>query len=86
MAVEIEMRAAVLVEHRDQCRVADAEQRALQRDGVADMQRAHLRFGDRRFEDVVSHDLTPSLSLPLSGAGDHAARPVVSLLSIVQKA
>ena len=44
-----------LVEHRDQVGVADAEQGFFERDGVADLQRAHLRFGDGRFEDVVGH-------------------------------
>ncbi len=42
MAAQIEARRAAAVEHMDQRRVAHAEQRLLQRDGVIDAQRARL--------------------------------------------
>jgi hypothetical protein len=46
VAVQVEPRAAAAVEQVDLRRVADAVQRVLQRHGVVDTQRAHLRLGD----------------------------------------
>ncbi len=58
VALQVEARGAVAVEHGDQRGVADAEQRLFQRHGVADFQRARLRVGDRHVEHVVGHRLT----------------------------
>jgi hypothetical protein len=40
-------------------RIANAEERALQRDGIVDAQRARLIFGDRSLELVVRHGQNP---------------------------
>ena len=55
MALEVELRRAPAVEHVDLRGVADAEQRLLQRHRVVDAKGAHLRLGDRHFEDVMGH-------------------------------
>jgi hypothetical protein len=47
MAAQVQPRACGRGRTVDLRRVADAEQRALQRHGVVDPQRAHLRLGDR---------------------------------------
>jgi hypothetical protein len=54
MAAQVQPRAAA-VEHVDLRRVANAVERALQRHGVVDAQRAHLRLGDRHLQFVVGH-------------------------------
>jgi hypothetical protein len=53
--LEVEARGAPAVEHGDERGVADAEQRLLQHDGVADPQGARLRFSYRHLEGVVRH-------------------------------
>ena len=53
---EIETRLATAVEKRDLRRIANAEQDALQRHGIVDVQGADLRFGDRGRQLVVGHD------------------------------
>src|SRR5258705_3650008 len=55
MAVQIEARRTAAVEHMNQRCVADAVERAVKRDSVVDPERAHLLFGYRRVEVVVSH-------------------------------
>ncbi len=63
MALEVEARGASAVEHRDQRGIANAEQRLLERDGVADAKRAYLLVADRHVEDVVRH-VAHSNSMP----------------------
>jgi FMN phosphatase YigB (HAD superfamily) len=52
---EVEARRAAAVEHVDLRGVADPEQGAVERDGVAHREVAHLRLGHRRRELVVRH-------------------------------
>ena len=53
VAGKVEARAALAVEERDLGRIADAEQRALQRDGIVNAQRPDLRRHERRHELCV---------------------------------
>ena len=55
VAVQVHARAAAAVEQVDLRGIADAEERALQRDRVTHAQRARLGLGDGHVEDVVGH-------------------------------
>ena len=55
VARQIEMRLAAAVEHVDQRRIAQAEERAVERHRIVDAQRSCLRFADRHREVVVRH-------------------------------
>ena len=55
MPLEVETRLAAAIEHVDLRRVADAVQRAGERDGVVHPQRSDLGVADRRRELVVRH-------------------------------
>ena len=65
VAFEIETRGAAFIEHRDQGRVANAEQSFFKCHRVADVQRARLLFGDRHLEDMMRSWREPhSKSMP----------------------
>ena len=59
VALEVEARRAATVEHVDERRITDAEKRLVQRDGIVDLQFAHVGFGHRHVEIVVGHISNP---------------------------
>ena len=59
MAAQVETRGAAAIEQVDLRRVANAVERALQRDRIVDPQRPHLRFGNRCGQFMMCHDEGP---------------------------
>ena len=55
VTAQIEARLAAAIEHMDMRRVADAIERAVQRDRVVHPERSHLLLGYRHLEVVMCH-------------------------------
>ena len=59
MSLQVEAGGAAAIEHMDLRRVADAEEGALERHRIADLQGADLIGVNRHFKDVVGHGGAP---------------------------